>query len=221
MQGVYDSTAEIWARPVLRSCMTAANKIYDIMARIRADTPRAPYWAVPSTLHNPADDKYGNRLFPFSLEFDSIHSAVVFVLSWGILTSIFSSMVQLYTFLNANDESTAPLEEILRLRNSSPASDQSNTPDLVWPSLPAMAAETEKLARHLCQSIEYMYRADMGIFGPQSTTFAQWIIRKFFREHEGYQRELAWVMQIKNMKGAGHLCGLQLMTFLDPELDNG
>jgi len=35
---------------------------------------RPPYWAVSSKLHNPSDDTFGNTLFPFALEFESLDS---------------------------------------------------------------------------------------------------------------------------------------------------
>lgn len=217
LNGVNDELAEIWAKPVLRGYMSVVRKIYALMSRIRAETPgSAPYWAVPSVLHNPADDEAGYKMFPFSLEFDCLHSGITFILSWASLISILSNIIEVYDEINEAVDDLPPLEKLLESRDSSP-SDAEKTTSLRsdWPSKPAIVAETATLARLVCQCIEFFYRDDMGILGPQSTTYSQWAIRSYFRNLPGYERELAWCLNIKNMRGPGHRCGLQLMSFHD------
>lgn len=224
LHGVNDQLGEIWAKPVLRGCMSVVRKIYALMSRVRAETPgSAPYWAVPSVLHNPADDEAGYKLFPFSLEFDSLHSGILFVLSWSTLVTILSNIMDVYDEVKSDVNDLAPLEKLVESRDSSP-SDAEKTVSLRsdWPSKPAIAAEIAKLARLICQCIEFFFRDDMGIIGPQSTTYSQWAIRSYFRSHPGYERELAWCLNIKNMRGPRHRCGLQLMSFQDdqPAIDH-
>jgi hypothetical protein len=212
-----DELAGIWAKPVLRGCMSVVRKIYALLSRIRAATPgSAPYWAVPSVLHNPADDEAGYKLFPFSLEFDCLHSGITFILSWASLITVLSNIIEVYNEINEAVDDLPPLEQLLECRESSP-SDAEKTVSLRsdWPSKPAIEAETAKLARLICQCIEFFLRDDMGILGPQSTTYSRWAVRSYFRNHPGYERELAWCLNIKNMLGPGHRCGLELMSFQD------
>lgn len=43
-----------------------------------------PFRAVISEIHNPIDDSYPSKLFPFALEFSSLDTAVVFSFTWSV-----------------------------------------------------------------------------------------------------------------------------------------
>jgi len=217
LSNVNDATVDVWASPVLKGCMSSARKLQSLQAGVRDNAPGSSYWAVPSTVHNPSDDDAGSKLFPFSLEFDSMHSATFFVLSMSALLVIFSNMMQLYEKVQKQVNKPPPLEKIAGSRDFHIISDQTEPSAYDSPSKAAIGAEADRLARFICQSIEYLYRVDMGIVGPQTTTFSQSVLRRFFREHAGYERELAWTLQIKNMQGPGHRAGVELMVFQDPE----
>lgn len=218
LSSVSDSTLEIWASPVLKGCMSNARKIQSLQSRVRDNIPGSSYWAISSTVHNPSDDDRGNKLFPFSLEYDSVHSATFFVLSMSTILVIFSNMIHLYDEIQDQRDNPTPLEKIVGLRDSESNSDQSVPSAYDWPSVNAIKTEADRLARYICQSIEYLYRIDHGILGLQSTTYSQSVLRKFFRETKGYERELAWILQVKGMQGPGHRVGVELMTFQDAEV---
>jgi len=131
---------------------------------------------------------------------------------------IFSNMIQIYDEIQDQHDNPTPLEKIVGLRDSEANSDQGIPSVYDRPSVDAIKAEADRLARYICQSIEYLYRVDHGILGPQSTTYSQSVLRKFFRETKGYERELAWILQVKGMQGPGHRVGVELMTFQDAEV---
>ena len=74
--------------------------------------------------------------------------------------------------------------------------------------------EADKLARCICQSIEYCHKIENGTIGPHMTTYAQWVLKSYFRRFH-QERELAWCLNIKNMRGPGFRHGIELMGFQD------
>ncbi|KAH7179009.1 uncharacterized protein B0J16DRAFT_416754 [Fusarium flagelliforme] len=73
-------------------------------------------------------------------------------------------------------------------------------------------ADSEKIARLLCQSIEFCYRTENGTFGPQITCYSQATLLKYFA-HRGLERELEWYRNIPNMKCPGASFEIDLMQF--------
>lgn len=167
--------------------------IYFWQARLRAASPTPLYTAVPSKLNNPSDDAYDTKLFPFGLEFQSSQTATHFVASWAFLLHI-------HTVLQCISEEWGEAgcvpSQFVNLHNS----------------FGSFQEEADKLARLLCQSVEYCHRIEMGTFGPQTMLYPLWIIRQFFTRC-GAERELQWCNSIGNMSGLGTRCGIKLMTF--------
>jgi hypothetical protein len=161
--------------------------------KLCAASPTPLYTAVPSNLDNPSDDTHDMKLFPFALEFRSSQTATCFVASWAF-------QLHIYTVLQRLFEERGEAE---------------NTPSRfvhVHNSMGSIQHEANKLARLLCQSIEYCHRIEMGTFGPQTTVYPQWIMRQFFARR-GAERELQWCRNIGNMSGIGTRCGIKLMSF--------
>ena len=73
-------------------------------------------------------------------------------------------------------------------------------------------ADSEKIARLLCQSIEFCYRSENGTFGPQITCYSQATLLKYFAR-QGLERELEWCRNIPNMKCPGASFAIDLMQF--------
>jgi len=73
-------------------------------------------------------------------------------------------------------------------------------------------ANSEKIARLLCQSIEFCYRSENGTFGPQITCYSQATLLRYFA-HRGLERELEWCRNIPNMKCPGASFEIDLMQF--------
>jgi hypothetical protein len=55
------------------------------------------YWAVPSNIHNPADDGYPSQLFPFSIEYEGLNVAMLFVFSSAVMLQLLSAAHLLIT----------------------------------------------------------------------------------------------------------------------------
>ena len=147
------------------------------------------YWVVPSLMENPADDRYADKLFPFALRFASIDRAI---------TWLFCSTLMLVT-----------LEAAIRLTQLQDAPNWVADTNLCAGSL---QMDADKLARVLCQSLEYCCNTENGTFGPQATCSTQWTLLNYFRRR-GLVRELHWCENIKNMKGPSLRCGIDLMAF--------
>lgn len=146
----------------------------------------SPYWVVPSTLKNPADEKYNDKLFPFALRFHSVAVAV----EW-----IFCSTIMLRT-----------LDAALALGCVGPSSPKNGL--LVCDS--ALQKNAEKLARLLCQCFEYCFTLNNGTFGAQATCTAQWAVQTYFDRH-GHAREIEWCKNISAMGESVH-CRIKMMA---------
>jgi hypothetical protein len=199
---------EQWNASPFNASFAVLEKLHDRHQKYRAKTGTPLYWAMPSGVENPADDPYNNKLFPFALQFKSLETAGQVVLWWAIALQVLCSMIYLYQHFFG---SSAP----------SPAFDQSKSEDLRgpesrlnsrFPTMSSVKDEAHKLARYLCQSIEYCHKIEHGTFGPQMTTYAQWVLKSYFRQFH-YERELVWCLNIKNMRGPGFRHGIELMGF--------
>lgn len=153
------------------------------------------YWSVLSRLDNPTDSGYADKLFPFALTFSSLGKATPWIFCSTVMLQIFEAALLLHALATTTTSD----------RDSSPPSS---------PNDMSMQAEADKLARMLCQSIEFCYRAENGTFGPQVTCSTQWTLRRYFRRR-GLSRELEWCKSIKDMKGTGPAsrCRIDLMEF--------
>lgn len=75
-----------------------------------------------------------------------------------------------------------------------------------------MHVEAERLARLLCQTMEYCLRQEMGTLGVQVNCLSQSVLRKYYHQAER-ERELDWVRNISNARGSGFQTGLKMMLF--------
>jgi len=167
--------------------------IYVWQARLYAASPTPLYRAVPSALDNPSDSNHGTKLFPFALEFCSMQIATQIVASWAFQLHIHAILQRLAE--ERSEAGTVPSQFV----------------DL-YNSFGNIQNEADKLARYLCQSVEYCHRIEMGTFGPQAMVYPQWIMRQYFARR-GFEREMQWCNNIRNMSGIGTRCGIKLMAF--------
>ncbi|KAF2794871.1 hypothetical protein K505DRAFT_241199 [Melanomma pulvis-pyrius CBS 109.77] len=161
--------------------------------RLCAASPTPLYTAVTSKLDNPSDGAHDTKLFPFALEFQSSQTATHLVASWAFQLHIHTVLQR---FLEERGENRTVPIQFIDLHNS----------------FGNILREADKLARLLCQSIEYCHRIEMGTFGPQTMVYPQWIMRQFFARY-GTEREVKWCNNIRNMSGIGTRCGIKLMVF--------
>ncbi|KAF2762426.1 hypothetical protein EJ05DRAFT_533985 [Pseudovirgaria hyperparasitica] len=182
---------------VTTSLWSTLRDIYTWQDTIRSSSPTPPYTAVPSRLTNPSDTRHGTPLFPFALEFRSIQIATLHVCSWGF---------QLHTLLIISRLSSSFHSSV------PPAGPSGSTDPLSSPFLPlhSVCDEADKLARLLCQSIEYCHRVEMGTFGPQTMVYSQWVLRHYFG-WRGAVREAEWCAEVERMRGEGTWCGIGLL----------
>ncbi|KAF2466089.1 uncharacterized protein BDR25DRAFT_306293 [Lindgomyces ingoldianus] len=76
-----NSDNSIWRATVMKGLLYLYHKLESWRDTVRKQLTDLPYRAVPSRLHNPSDDSYADRLFPFALEWDSLNTAALYNLS--------------------------------------------------------------------------------------------------------------------------------------------
>lgn len=145
------------------------------------------YWVVPSTLENPADEKYEDKLFPFALKFNSFTVAAGWILC---------STLMLHSL-----DAVLVLERLASL----PLADNSAR------CISALQEDADKLARILCQCLEYCYDTENGIFGAQVTFGQQYVLRNYFKRRNRL-REIEWCDNINAMRGDSSHCQVQMMA---------
>jgi len=195
---------------LFKASLAVLEKLHERQRKYRAETERPLYWAMPSGVDNPADEPYDSKLFPFALQFYTLESASQVVLLWAIILQVLCSMLDLYQhFFGSSALSSA-------FQQSKPKNLTGLAPLLNarFPTIFSIKEEADKLARCLCQSIEYCHKIENGTIGPQMTCYAQWVLESYFRRFN-YERELAWCLNIKNMRGPGFRHGIELMGFQD------
>lgn len=204
---------------IVKDFIRVVNKIHLWQHRTEIHWSKMPYWAVLSQMHNQADDKYPTKLFPFALEFDSLDSAILFSFKWSIQLQVFNKIIHIYRSIHANGNFLPELCEIFEpdVQQDSQAMCMGESAYINYNriSMSFAKAEADRLGRLLCQCVGYCYRTEMGTLGPQSCRYPQWVLRQFFRQNEGYERELEWVLKIKYMTGHGLYEKLELMEFED------
>jgi hypothetical protein len=162
------------------------------------DTPL--YWATSSSLSHPAESPTSEKLFPLVLEFRSLNVAILVIFTRSVTLQIYSDVLSIHSLIESNSSHA----------QRSPQSTHSPSKDKSF-----YKTEADRLARFICQSFEYFHRVDMAMLGPQGTTFSKWLVKKYFRENLGHERELTWCLEFKNMKGPGFRCDVEMMAFTD------
>lgn len=197
-----------WRGELFKSSLTVNEKLHERHRQYSSKRPKPLYWAEPSSMNNAADDPYGSKLFPFALHFESFETATQMILWWGMSLQILGNMLDLYRHSHASSTLSLTFDHS-RFENLMETEPFSNPRFL---TVSSVKEEADKLARYLCQSVEYCYKIENGTIGPQMTTYAQWGLKSYFRKFH-HERELSWCLNIKNMKGPGFHNGVELMGF--------
>ncbi len=166
-----------WKSNLFKASLVVLEKLKNCHQEHRARTGRPLYWSKPSGVDNPADEPYNSKLSPFTLQFDSLETASHVVLWWAIILQVLCSMIDIHEHFFGDSilsstfdrsyfgEFTGP-EPLLNSR---------------FPTMSSVKEEAEKLARCICQSIEYCHKTENGTIGPHMTTYAQWVLKSYFR----------------------------------------
>lgn len=184
------------------------------------------FWLVPSRASNPADVDPLDRIFPFCFEFESVSVAITLVMCWGVAAQLYSNVIQIHNLVQARLARQIKLEHLLFEADidvadaASPLEASSQkSPKLLTAnagcSIEDVQSAGTRMARYVCQSLEYFRQIDMGTFGGQSTTYPSWSARQYFHLHPGHEREWSWLQNIHKMEGPGTRWGQPMMTFTD------
>lgn len=177
----------------------------------RFDSDKVVSWTIPSRLHNPSDDKFANKLFPFALEYKCLNDAMLLMFSSAVMLQLLSAAIR------TGEANETPANSVWGYQTHQDFDTNSTYPTFLnaerrpW-CLPAIKAEADRLARYLCQSMEYCCRCEMGTVGAQATCHSQYALGHYFRR-VGLARELDWCKNIKNMDGPGLRRGIDMMLF--------
>lgn len=171
------------------------------------------YWTIPSRAHNVTDDGSLDKLFPLCLEFRDLNVAIQLVFSTAVLLQLLSTFTQLEAAYSGHGEYEIEAISEANTRHSIHKHPGAGT---ISASTLSAQCEAERLARFLCQSVEYCFRYEMGTLGPQSFCHPTMVLKEFFTQ-TGLKRELEWCNNIGNMKGPNFRSGIQMMSFLSQE----
>ena len=205
---LYDRESEDFAtadNPATTPLLGILAQLYEWQAALR--NQECPlYTVVPAQLRNPSDDAYATRLFPFAIVFRSLQVGTYCVLSWAIQLLIYTSLLK-------EDSNSEKKLRSLAFASIEDHEKQSALLD-AFTALPSetIKAEADRIARLVCQVVEYCNRMEMGIFGPQVMLFTRWAMRSYFRQVSA-ERELSWCLNIPRMYGLPTRCGIRLMSF--------
>jgi hypothetical protein len=223
-----DSSAHrLRAVDLAKDLINMGQKLHCWMRALRQSMGRPLHWAVPATAHNPSDDAYSERLFPFALEFESLDIAMPVVLASGVILQILGALLHLsrLTDPDQNKQQISTTFVPINSPNWNSSADQSTLDDLLSqlfsndcdiPFTNSIRTAADKLARFACQALQYCHRMELGTFGPQSTCHIQWTLRSYFRQ-TGSTRELEWCRSIKMMNGPNFRGGIELMFMTEDD----
>lgn len=177
----------------------------------RLDSEKLVSWTIPSKLHNPSDDGFASKLFPFAVEYKCLNDAMLLMFSSAVMLQLLSAAIR------TEEASEMPAYSVWDFQTHQDFDADSTHPTFLgaerrlW-CLPAIKAEADRLARYLCQSMEYCCRCEMGTVGAQATCHSQYVLGQYFHQ-VGLTRELDWCKNIKNMDGPGLRRGIDMMLF--------
>jgi len=134
------------------------------------------------------------------------------ILNYGVTLQILWTILLLLSKYDFGEDQDILRHAFELIERESPEGGALNSADRKFSTASSIKSEADRLARFLCQSIEYCHRADMGTLGPQSTTYTQWVLRCYYRK-AGLDRELEWCRNIKYMTGPNSQCGIVSMLF--------
>jgi hypothetical protein len=201
-------TASTVASSLLRSLLHFYDKLVGWKELFNSRLDNKGYWAVPSKLHNPSDDAYSDRLFPFALEYASLDISMLFTFGAGVMLQVLTTILQLNKHIKYfESQSTTQYRMIDSI--------VTNESDQRYDSEASIREEANQVARLVCSSVEYCLRKDMGTLGPQCLCHAQWILRRYFYQ-SGLKRELDWCSNMRNMSGPDSRCAIDMMALGDP-----
>ncbi|KAI1084798.1 hypothetical protein F5B20DRAFT_523241 [Whalleya microplaca] len=216
---------------LLRQSATVAQSILAMVKSIEgwhdasfqaSPTPQARL--VASCAINPADTDPSSKIFPLCFEFESLSVAVPIAMYWSVAAQLYSNVIQIHDLVQARLGRHIGLEELLAQADTtvvgaeSPLDVSSQTTPFTAQkcrSIQDIQNEGTKMARCVCQSLEYFHRIEMGTYGGHATTYPSWSARQYFRLHPGHEREWLWVQNMHKMEGPGTRWGLSMMTFAD------
>jgi hypothetical protein len=218
MDGLEAGSAYYEVANIVPELINIVNKaqVWQQHTRTRLGRVGLPYRAVISQIYNPADDKYPSKLFPFNLEFECVDSAITTSFTWSVQLQALQKIISIHQWIDNHAANLSNLQGLFVSQDLQPfPTDDSHhiRPDRICISV--VRAEADRIARLLCQSIGYCQRVEMGTIGPQCCRYPTWILRQFFRQNYGYERELEWILNVKHMTGPGFHPRLNMMEFGD------
>lgn len=210
---------------VVRSILAAMNSVESWHAKFWASSPTPRSWQVPSRASNPADVDPSDKTFPFCFEFESIGVALPVTICWALAAQLWSNVIQIYELLRASLGRDFEIEDLVAQAEATV--EDATRPMEAWVqgseashtakgrSIEEIRREGTRMARYVCQTMEYHHRIEMGTYGGHAITYPCWSARQYFRLHPGHERELSWLQSMYKMEGSGTRWGLSTMTFTD------
>jgi hypothetical protein len=182
----------------------------DIYEDIRLQEEGPLYWPVLSPSFK--DSVQGQGLFPVIYEFPDLKTATLLMLYWSSRAMVWATVSNLYDVIRLQGvhATTVPIVDITSEKHDpSPTNDGEN--------LSERDSTTQhdgqnylKMARNVCQSLEYCLQEDMSLLGILAATVPVIITVWAIRYRHNDEAELAWLMNASQKMRQG----LRMWTYI-------
>ncbi|KAK0112808.1 hypothetical protein ONS95_014537 [Cadophora gregata] len=201
---------------IVRSILAKVKSIKSWYDNFWKNSPTPRSWLVPSCASNLADVDPTNKVFSSCFEFESLSVAATVVMCWSVAAQLYSNVIQIHSLVQARLDRHIALEDLLAQVDTTVVDASSRLEASSQNTLlREIQSEGTKMARNICQSMEYYHRIEMGTYGSHGITYPSWSARQYFRLHPGHEQEWSWLQNMHKMEGPGTRWGLSTMAFAD------
>jgi hypothetical protein len=182
----------------------------DIYEDIRLQEEGPLYWPVLSPSFK--DSVQSQGLFPVIYEFPDLKTATLLMLYWSSRAMVWATVSNLYDVIRLQGVHaiTVPIVDVTSEKHDpSPTNDGENLSERDSPTQHD-GQNYLKMARNVCQSLEYCLQEDMSLLGILAATVPVIITVWAIRYRHNDEAELAWLMNASQKMRQG----LRMWTYI-------
>jgi hypothetical protein len=197
----YDQLSSLHRKEILDStyglveeCMRTDQTLEDIYEDLRLQLEGPLYWPVLSPSFK--DSGHDQGLFPVIYEFPDLRTATLLMLYWATKAMLWATLSNLYDVIHLQGVHgiTVPIVEVTSEKHEPSSSDDEQTS--TERNAPTMGDGQNylRMARNVCQSLEYCLQEDMSLLGMLAASVPVIITVWAIRYRHNDEAELAWLM---------------------------
>ncbi|GFG26695.1 uncharacterized protein AN5342 [Aspergillus udagawae] len=197
----YDQLSSLHRKEILDStyglveeCMRIDQTLEDIYEDLRLQLEGPLYWPVLSPSFK--DSGHDQGLFPVIYEFPDLRTATLLMLYWATKAMLWATLSNLYDVIHLQGVHgiPAPIVEVTSEKHDpSPSDDEQTSTERNAPTM-GDGQNYLRMARNVCQSLEYCLQEDMSLLGMLAASVPVIITVWAIRYRHNDEAELAWLM---------------------------